>query len=177
MREVAKPKLGRPTLYEERFAQALIDYFDVNPYEEKTKTIITQRGDAIEVPFNEATDFKSLAGFAINIGVHRDTLHEWASATNPDGTLKHPEFSDAYKRAKDYQENYIAINGNKGLIPAAFGIFTAKNVLHWRDKQPGEEDKVIVNNVNNFKNMTDEELDRKLAEFEATASQSEPTEE
>ena len=66
------------------------------------------------------------------IGVHRDTLQEWAK--------QHPDFSVAYERAKDFQENFLITNGLKGMGSTLFGIFVAKNVLGWRDKQPGEDE-------------------------------------
>ena len=40
-------------------------------------------------------------------------------------------------------------------------IFSLKNLCGWRDKQPGEENKVIVQN--NFATLSDEELDAEIA--------------
>lgn len=137
---------GRPSLFQDKYTEKLLEYFDREPYSEELKRIITKSGDVIEVPMDVASDFPTLAGFAVSIGVHRDTLHEWANAKAEDGELKYQDFSDAYKRAKDFQENFIATNGMRGLVNPAFAIFTAKNVLGWRDKHPGEEDKVVVNN-------------------------------
>lgn len=134
----------------------LIEYFNIEPYKEKIKKIITKSGDVIEVPMEVANDFPTLAGFACKIKVHRDTMQEWCK--------EHQDFSVAYKKASQFQEHFLATNGLKNLIHPNFAIFTAKNVIGWRDKQPGEEDKVIVNN---FTNMTDEEIDRKLAELES----------
>lgn len=118
------PPPGHPTLYKPEYCEQLIEYFSEPPY---------------EVIRNEErpSDFKSLAAFANRLGVHRDTLHEWSK--------QHPEFSDAYKRAKQYQEEWLTVNGNKGLINPAFSIFTAKNVLQWRDKQPDENDNININ--------------------------------
>lgn len=146
-------KVGRPSGYDPKYCQDILDYFGVDPYKTKT-TIKNHKGDEqeIEVP-PYATDFPTLAGFAISIGVHRDTLHEWAKT--------HVEFSDAYKKAKDFQERFLVINGLKGLINTPFAIFTAKNVLGWRDKQPGESDVTI----NNFQSKTDEDLDRRINEL------------
>lgn len=126
--------VGRPTLYKSEYTQRLLDYFDVEPYYERITKIVTKKGDVIEVPKDEANDFPTLAGFAVLIGVHRDTLHEWSTAENEDGELLYPDFSDAYKRAKDFQEAYIAINGLKGHVNPTFAIFIAKNVLGWTDK-------------------------------------------
>lgn len=122
-----KVERGRPTTYKPEYCDKIIEYFSEPPYREVMKTVVTKMGDVVEVPTTEATDFKSLAGFAILIGTHRDTLHEWVKT--------YPDFSDAYKRAKEYQEHFLATNGNKGLINPSFSIFTAKNVLNWRDKR------------------------------------------
>lgn len=137
---------GRPSGYDPKFVDEILEYFDIEPYEEKEREVATKTGDVVTIHEDAANDFPSLAGFAVRIGVHRDTLHEWANAKDQNGSLKYPDFSDAYKRAKDFQENYLATNALKGLVNPAFAIFTAKNVLGWRDKQPGEEDKVVVNN-------------------------------
>lgn len=130
-----KRGVGRPSKFEPRFAERLIAFFDQPPYEEKTKTIFTRRGDKVEINYDAPTDFPTLASFAISIGVHRDSLHEWANAKNEKGQLINREFSDAYKRARDFQERYLTTNGLKGIISQPFAIFTAKNVLGWKDKQ------------------------------------------
>lgn len=119
-------KVGRPTLYKSEYCEKLIEFFDKEPYSEKLLKKVTKQGDVIEIPTNVPSDFPTLAGFAIELGVSRDTLQEWAKV--------HPEFSVAYKRAKDFQERYLTVNGIKGLIQPAFSIFTAKNVIDWRDR-------------------------------------------
>lgn len=116
---------GRPTLYDPKYCQMLEDYFSEAPYREVTrKTKIN--GEEIENTKLEATDFKSLAGFALSIGVHSETLLNWSK--------EHAEFFESYKKAKDYQQLYLTVNGNRGLINTAFGIFTAKNVIGWADR-------------------------------------------
>lgn len=132
-----KPE-GRPTDYNPKYCQMLLDYFNVKPYSKNSLGKL------------EASDFKSLAGFAISIGVHRETLLNWSK--------QYPEFFDAYKRAKDFQENFLVVNGMKGLINPAFSIFTAKNVLNWRDKRDVEIPE------NSLEKLTDEELDTLIRE-------------
>lgn len=127
---------GRPSKYKDEYCQLLLDYFSEEPYREVIRKVHTKQGDVIEIPEDVANDFPTLAGFAIKIGVHRDTLLEWSK--------QFPEFSGAYKRASDFQEHFIVTNGMKSLVNPAFAIFTAKNVLKWRDKQPGEEDKTVT---------------------------------
>lgn len=121
--------MARPTKYHPKLTQALIQYFSAKPYKKATRSKPT-----------EANDFPTLAGFAHSIGVHRETLLEWAKPES-----NHPEFSDAYRAAKDYQEHFLIVNGLKGLVSSNFAIFTAKNVLGWRDKQPDEKDNLNIN--------------------------------
>lgn len=152
--------MGRSSKYTPKFADQLTEYFSVAPYRPVVKTI-TEKTDAgeksAEIPVTdssgkpvlEASDFPSLAGFALKIGVHRDTLHEWGK--------NFAEFSDALKRAKDSQENWLLVNSLKGLLPAANAIFTQKNVLGYRDKHPDEVDLVINNHA-----LSDEQLDNRI---------------
>jgi hypothetical protein len=150
------PEPGRPTKYEERFTEELLDYFGVKPYSEVKKTLVTKKGEELDIVEHQASDFPSFAGFAAKIGVHRDTLHEWCK--------NHDEFSDAYKKAKEMQENWTLVNGHKGTCNTAFAIFAAKNIHGYRDKQPGEDDKTIT--LNDLRNKKDEELDQELEDLE-----------
>jgi hypothetical protein len=129
--EVATKNLvGRPPKYTDDFADQLIEYFNVSPTREVT--VKDKNG-------NETTQvlpgvFPTLARFAANIGVCRDTLHDWAHAKDVSGNLRHPRFSDAYKRAKALQEANLVEGTMAGAYNSTFAIFTAKNVLGWRDK-------------------------------------------
>lgn len=144
---------GRPTSYDPKYCEEIIEYFSRPPYREVERESVDKKtGKVTKSIVREATDFPSFAGFAAQIGVNRDTLREWCDAQR--------EFSAAYKRCKELQENFVIVNGNAGLINTAFGIFTAKNVLMWRDRQPDEAPTI----VNNFSNLSDEDLDRKLEE-------------
>jgi hypothetical protein len=138
-----KPKMGAPSKYKPEFIQLLKDYFDVEPYREVEKKIVTKQGDVIEIPTDVANDFPTLAGFAVSIGIHRETIREWAHEKDEHGNLKHPDFSAAYKMASEVQEHFLITNGLKGLTNPAFSIFAAKNILKWRDNQPGELDRKV----------------------------------
>lgn len=122
--------VGRPSLYKDVYAEELIKFFDVSPF---SVSIVTdakgnQRSEVLP------GTFPTLARFATKIGVTRDTLYEWSTAKNEDETLKYPEFSYAYKRAKDFQEAILVEGAMAGAFQSNFSIFTAKNVLGWRDK-------------------------------------------
>src|SRR3990167_11237116 len=84
---------GRPTKYKKELCDDLIKYFDIEPHFE-TPVITTYKDGTTkeEVKFIPA-DLPTLAGFAVSIKVHRDTLNKWSEV--------HKEFSDAIMRAKE----------------------------------------------------------------------------
>lgn len=135
-------KMGRPTKYEDRFVEEAQKYFGKEPYTKEVVEVTDSKGNTSKKTVYEPTDFPTLAGFAISLGVHRDTIYSWANETYPDdyedesmrGNLKHPDFSDAIKRAKDYQEHILITNGLRGLYEQPAFIYTTKNILGWRDK-------------------------------------------
>lgn len=134
MTEIVRPR-GRPTAFKEEYSDQLIEYFDKVPFERVP--LKDKNGD--EKGFELVpTMFPTLARFASMIGVTRDTLYEWSVAKNENGELKHPEFSYAYKRAKEFQEAILVEGTMAGAFQANFSIFTAKNVLGWRDKTEQE---------------------------------------
>ena len=130
MTEIKRP-VGRPSLFKEEYSDQLIEYFDIEPYERRPLLDAQGNEKGSEIV---AAKFPTLARFAIKIGVTRETLHEWATAKNENGELKHPDFSYAYKRAKDFQEAILVEGAMANAFHANFSIFTAKNVLGWRDK-------------------------------------------
>ena len=125
---------GRPSMFREEYAQQLLDFFNVEPYYER---VIKDKAGTDKIQ-KVANKFPTLARFATVVGVTRETLHDWATATTEDGMLRFPEFSYAYKRAKDYQESILVEGTMNGVFNAPFAIFTAKNILGWRDKTEQE---------------------------------------
>ena len=123
-------KKGRPTKYKKEYCKAIIDFFNEEPYTVQKGFIKYKNGDEREDGKEVANDIKFFSDFAREIGVNQDTLHEWKK--------NYPEFSEAFKTAKGLQKRNLVINGLKGLYsPAAF-IFTAKNILGWRDRTETE---------------------------------------
>lgn len=130
-----KRPVGRPTLFKEEYAEQLIAYFDKEPYERRPLLDAQGNEKGSEVV---PVKFPTLARFATMIGVTRETLHDWATAKNEEGSLKYPDFSYAYKKAKEYQEAILVEGAMANAFHANFAIFTAKNVLGWRDKMEQE---------------------------------------
>lgn len=113
---------GRPTLYEERYVQELLDYFNREPC--TFQIVENSKGEMCRVAI--PASLPTLAGFACKIGVHRGTLQNWAN--------EHEEFFSALKACKEYQEHILIENGLMGGYDKTFAIFTAKNLINWRDK-------------------------------------------
>lgn len=137
-----KNPVGRPTKWQDSFVDKVLEYFTRKPYEEKVYTATDSKGNEIVKVMQVPCDFPTLAGFACEIGVTRETVHEWSTQRYPEdyenkdlaGKLVHEEFSYAIKRGKAYQESILVTNGMKGLYEQPFAIFGAKNILGWRDK-------------------------------------------
>lgn len=113
------PPLGRPTKYKREYAEGIIKYFQDAVVVERIEDDPSGRGgtsthfEALRVP--------GIIGYAAQIGVHRDTLYEWAKAVYPKGhkrfgKLKHPEFSDALSRAQAMEEAVVFEYGLAGRL-------------------------------------------------------------
>lgn len=120
---------GAPTKYKEEFCQEIIKFFDREPYEpvmyedDGRMIAATTKSGA---PVFKPTPLPTKANFATHIGVHRETINNWAK--------EHPKFFDAVKRAEAIQEDLLMQGGLAGTYDKTFSIFTAKNVMGWSDK-------------------------------------------
>lgn len=129
------PKIGAPTKYDPKFAHEIIEFFSCKYYREVIELTTYKDGTTKENSKLVANDLPTFEAFASKIDVHRETLINWTEAADENGTLLHPEFFDAYKRAKDLQKAMLIANGLMGNYNPAFAIFTAKNITDMRDKQ------------------------------------------
>lgn len=121
-------KAGAPTKYKEEYNESMISFFDTNPF------------DIIDGKLTPSK-FPTLARFALNIGVHTDTLYEWAHGKDKTNKLKHPEFSVTYKKAKLYQEAFLYEAGLVGAIDRTFGIWATKTILGHKEPEREQTDK------------------------------------
>lgn len=132
-------RAGRRTEYSTEIADIMLEYFSVDPYQKEVVKEYDDEGNEKSVESGKliSSDFPTLAGFAIKMGVTRQTLANWAE--------KHPDFKFAYEMAKEYQENFLAVTGMKGIVNTPFAMFVAKNVIGWKDKLPEEKDEFNIN--------------------------------
>lgn len=127
-----KGKQGRPTKFEPKYCQMLIDFFKKPLFEEETIEHYNKDG---EVSFTEtrrhANPLPTLEQFATDIGVTDDSVVNWAKEENVD---KYPGFFAAYTYAKELQKDFLVQNGLAGRYNSNFAIFVAKNFTNMRDK-------------------------------------------
>lgn len=146
---------GRPTKYEERFCQEIVEFFTVA---EKFDKIVIEHEEKLDM--SDGTKISKdkyklvpkappfFEDFARHIGVHYATLREW--------TTSHVEFSEAYNTAKHLQKAMLVQNGLAGLYPPASFIFVAKNITDMVDESTQKQKH---SGHIDMSGKTDEELD------------------
>lgn len=130
-----KRGVGRPSVFRPEFCQMLLSFFRIDLEREVEVTKQDKEGKPVTVVETVLNRFPTLTRFADSIDVTRQTLHDWATAVEEDGaTLKHPEFSYAYARAKDLQESLLIEGGMSGVYEPRFASLASKNLIGWRDQ-------------------------------------------
>lgn len=151
-KDTSKPKEGkhpggRPTKYKPEFCDLIIKFFSTPAFEvvvvESSVEYFKDGGLKKQVEKKKPMPNKmpTFFGFARSIGVDQTSIPEWVK--------KFPEFSLAYKAAKQLQKEWLIANGLSGASPSAAFIFTAKNVTDMRDKMEVQND--ITSNIKYFK--------------------------
>lgn len=121
--------MARKTTYKPEYCEQVIEYFKrAEPFTIRLKTALTKDGREIEVEEKVANPPPFLSKFARDYcGVTRKCLWDWSQ--------KYPDFADALEMCKEIVEEYLIQNGLNGLYNPSMCIFTAKNVIGWRDRQ------------------------------------------
>ena len=118
---------GRPSKYDPKFCEEIIQYFSIEPYKEVDEVLKYKNGDEKIFHKEIPNDLPLFSEFARKIGVNQDSLHEWCKV--------HTEFSEAFKISKGLQEKFLVTNALRNNFNCVFSIFTAKNIFGWRDQQ------------------------------------------
>lgn len=119
---------GRPSKYDPAIADRLVEFFAIDsPYVPEQDNQGRTRMQPVRPP--------TIERFCAQEGISKETLYRWATETDQDGNLLRPEFSNAYQRAKEYQAAIMGEGLALGAYNASGGIFVAKNLLGWHDKQ------------------------------------------
>jgi hypothetical protein len=125
-KKTAKKKMGRPSKCTEEIADELIKFFETSE------------------------TFPFFGQFEIENDLSIGKCARWVAETNKDGSEKYPYFCIAYKKAKLLQEKHLVDNALNGNYNSTFAIFTAKNILRWRDKHEIANSGGININIKSF---------------------------
>lgn len=133
---------GRPTKYRKEYCDEILDYFGRPPYVEVTRT---NPKTGMEYTERQATDLPTVERFASELGVAVSTVYQW--------THEHPEFSEAFTRARQMQVDHLLQNGLHGHFREGLAKFMLTNLSEYQER------KFIDQTVREeLPELTDEEL-------------------
>lgn len=141
-------KAGRKTKYKREYCKKIIEFFDVEPFEDielehyDVKTGKIKWKDIKRMPRKLPT----LVQFARSIGVDYTTVYNWQKKGH---SSFQKQFFDAYTRAKELQKDFIIQNGLQGLYNSDFTKFVAKNITDMKDKTETEIEGNIEIHIHN----------------------------
>ncbi len=146
--QVATRPEGHPSSYRTEYPGRLLEFFSGTRVERVVKRVrkVTSKDGAVATELeyeDKLTRFPLFEDFAQSVGVCSGTLFNWRKA--------HPEFLEAYTRARDMQKAWLIEGGLRGVMPAAAYIFTAKNVAGMRDDPTPQLSATIVFTVDPFR--------------------------
>jgi len=118
---VSTPKRVTPLRYRPEFCARLLAFFDVPAFH---VTEVTKRDGSVSL-VETAAELPTFAAFAKQLGTTCEVLKSWEST--------HPAFREAAQKARDLQGNILIQNSLRGNYSASFAVFTAKNLLGWKD--------------------------------------------
>ncbi|MBQ9971331.1 MAG: hypothetical protein IJP25_04330 [Elusimicrobiaceae bacterium] len=111
--------------YRAEFCEELLRFFDIPPFR---ITEVQKRDGSISL-LETACELPTFAAFAKKMGTTCAVLNGWEK--------KYPAFAQACQKARDLQSNILIQNSLRGNYSSSFAMFTAKNLLGWKD---GKED-------------------------------------
>jgi hypothetical protein len=120
---------GRPAKYRPEFDRLLVQFFDKEPWDERT---IERNG--VTITTRVATDPPMLATFARSIGVSLDSVNRWATEADETGRPRYPGFAEAYARARGLHEAMLARAALVGDYDPKTVQFVLKNLYSWEDQ-------------------------------------------
>lgn len=119
----AKPTVKNSVRYRPEFCEQLVSFFDVPAF---SVTEVMKKDGSVSL-VETAAQLPTFAAFAKKIGTTCAVLGAWEK--------DHPPFAQAAARARDLQSNILLQNSLRGNYAASFAIFTAKNLLGWKDSK------------------------------------------
>lgn len=126
---IVPAKMGRPTSYLPEYCERLVAWFSGERTERviKKRRVIPQKNgtQAEEIEYETlGLGVPTFDGFAASIGKHAARLHEWVKV--------HPEFREAFARARALQRDWLVELATRNLISAGTYSYTMSNISDWR---------------------------------------------
>lgn len=118
--------MGRPTKYDPKYCQDIIEFFDQPYYIYETEERMSASGAIKEIKVKIPNRMPTFDSYGRKIGVLDETLREWAK--------KYPDFSASYKICKGIQKDFVRLHGMSGGYNGSFTKFVAVNCLDMVDK-------------------------------------------
>lgn len=146
-----KPKpegytFGCPTDYKPEYCDLILseEFFGRSFTQTLTKTYTTKAGTKIEEPIIIGNEIPTIEEFCWKIGVVRQTVLNWLKV--------HPEFLEAFTRAKERFRDFIVKNGITSRYEKQFSIFLAVNDTDLKPvtDQVQPESKVSIQVINYY---------------------------
>ncbi len=143
-----KRKRGQPTKYKPAHCQALIDFFDVEPWEQQTIKHYNTDGELTKEEDGKRVyrRMPTIRAFAKHIKVCIASVYNWL---DKDHASYQPGFLDSYNIAREYRKDWLIDVGLSGLAPANSFKFVAVNCTDMRDKQEHELTGDLIVNIKN----------------------------
>lgn len=152
-KKVEKLKLGRPTDYRPEYCRKLIEFFDIEPVDERKIDHFDAKGNVVWTDIKMLPQrIPSIRKFAKSIGVHFDTIYEWVKV--------HKEFSDSFTHAQAIRKELLIDMGMMGLSPPASFKFVAVNMTDMRDQVIVDDGREDVDKVNAARNTVNSRFKR-----------------
>lgn len=116
-----RKKTSSCVAYNEEYPSRLLAFFDIAPF----KITEVQKKDGTVSLLETACELPTFEAFAKTLGTTRHMLKKWEE--------KYPAFAQAADKARDLQSDILIQNSLRGNYSASFAVFTAKNLLGWKD--------------------------------------------
>lgn len=137
--EEQRKKRGRPKKeagiyggYQSRYCADILRYFGRKAQKITMKKTYHADGTLkSEEPVVLPQELPTFQGFAGKIGARVEELEKWR--------LSHPEFDEAYGRARELQEKILLVNSLNGLYSSQFSQFFFKSCMGPDEKEEEKE--------------------------------------
>lgn len=129
--ELEKKPVGRPTKYNPKICETMINYFETELFEVKKKKVMTKFGP-VEQEYLVACRLPTFERFSVDQKLADSTIRLWKE--------KHTEFSAAYRACKKIQKEILMYHGLAGNYNATFAKFVAINCTDMIDGVAPQQD-------------------------------------